>query len=840
MTVGKVVQFKILYSIPTGAKRDYGTVTLQSGESLPEAALSEGWVKLRDDAGRKDESEESKALLEKLELQEAKAKHESKGMWAGEGGKLETAYEISDAKAFVEQWQGKSIDAIVERVLTGDRMVLRLFTGPSKHIQTLVLVAGIRAPTTKRTNPSDGKEQPAEPFGLESHQFVETRLLQRNVSVDVLGLNPQGTLVCAVKHPNGSIAEFLLKAGLARCTDFHSTMLGSQMTGLRQAEKQAKDKKIGVFQGITTTQSSTSSDVEATVSRIQTADTVYLRTRSGEEKRVSLSSIRQPKPTDPKQAPFQADAKEFLRKRLIGKHVKVTIDGKKPASEGYEEREVVTLTVNNKNAALLLVEAGYAAVIRHRRDDGKFPSMMKEAVLAKAYLDDRSPCYDELLAAEETAQKDEKGMWSPKPPAAKTHQDYSESLQKAKIQSSVLQRQKKIPAVVDYVKSGSRFTVLIPRENAKLTFVLSGIRAPRSARNANEKSDPFGQEAHHFANRRCMQRDVEIDVENTDKVGGFIGTLYINRENFAKLLLEEGLASVHAYSADQSGNGNELFAAEQKAKDARKGIWHDYDPSAEEGSDGTEEPATNGHAINGDLTINQKKDYRDVLISHIEPTGRLKLQTIGSGTASLTTLMSSFAKFHSSPSNSAPLPGPPKAGDYVAAKFSEDGQWYRARIRRNDREAKKADVLFIDYGNSESLPWSSLRALSQQFSIQTLKPQASDAALSFLQFPTAQEYLSDGVNFIGSTMANKELVASVDATDKDGTLWITLFDPKSQAAEDESLNKEVVAEGFAMVAKKLRSWELGRGKVLQSLKAKEEEAKSERRGMWEYGDLTED
>lgn len=456
-------------------------------------------------------------------------------------------------------------------------------------------------------------------------------------------------------------------------------------------------------------------------------------------------------------------------------------------------------------------------------------------------IDDRSPYYDELLAAEEAAQKDEKGMWSPKPPAAKTYQDYSESLQKAKIQSSVLQRQKKIPAVVDYVKSGSRFTVLIPRENAKLTFVLSGIRAPRSARNANEKSDPFGQEAHDFANRRCMQRDVEVDVENTDKVGGFIGTLYINRESFAKLLLEEGLASVHAYSAEQSGNANELFTAEQKAKDARKGMWHDYDPSAEEGEDGVEEPAMNSNTLNDDITLNQKKDYRDVLISHVEPTGRLKLQTIGSGTASLTTLMSSFAKFHASPSNSAPLPGPPKAGDYVAAKFSEDGQWYRARIRRNDREAKKADVVFVDYGNSESLPWSSLRPLSQpQFSVQTLKPQAIDAALSFLQLPTAQDYLADAVDFVGVTMANKELVASVDATDKDGTLWITLFDPKSQATEDESLNKEIVGEGFAMVAKRLRSWELGRSKVLESLKAKETEAKSERRGMWEYGDLTED
>src|SRR3569623_2114196 len=122
------------------------------------------------------------------------------------------------------------------------------------------------------------------------------------------------------------------------------------------------------------------------------------------------------------------------------------------------------------------------------------------------------------------------------------------------MEASVLQRQKRVPAIVDFVKSASRFTVLVPRENAKLTLVLSGIRAPRSARNPEEKSEPFGQEAHDFANRRCMQRDVEIDVETIDKVGGFIGTLYVNRENFTRVLLDEGLASVHAYSALHSGH----------------------------------------------------------------------------------------------------------------------------------------------------------------------------------------------------------------------------------------------------------------------------------------------
>ena len=842
--MGKVIQFRVLYTIPTGAKRDYGTVKLQSGDPLPEGAVSEGWVKLREDAGRKDESEESKALLELLELREAKAKAESKGVWASEAGRIENTHEISDAKQFVEKWKGQPLDAVVERVLSGDRMVVRMFLSPTKHVQTIVLVAGIRAPATKRTNTSDGKEQQAEPLGPEAHQFVESRMLQRTVSVEVLGSSPQGQLICVIKHPNGSIAKFVLEAGLARCTDFHSTLLGQEMTALRQAEKQAKDGRLGLFKGITANKGAAAGDAEATVTRIQTADTVFLRNKAGSEKRVSLSSVRQPKPTDPKQSPFQAEAKEFLRKKLIGKHVRVTVDGKKAASEGYEEREVVTITINNKNVALMLVEAGFASVIRHRRDDGKSNPAYNSSSSYSSLSDDRSPYYDELLAAEEAAQKDEKGMWSTKPPTQKTYQDYSETLQKAKVQASVLQRQKKIPAVVDFVKSGSRFTVLIPRENAKLTFVLSGIRAPRSARNPQEKAEPFGQEAHDFANRRCNQRDVEIDVENTDKTGGFIGTLYVNRESFAKVLLDEGLASVHAYSAEQSGNANELFAAEKKAKEAHKGMWHDWEPSQEDDGESQEHITANGTngATNGDSTAAPlKKDYRDVIVTHIDDSCHLKFQLIGSGTSSLTTLMSAFRTFHLSPSNSRALPTAPKAGDIVAAKFSEDGEWYRARIRRNDRDAKKADVLFIDYGNSETLPWTSLRPLNEpQFSTQKLKPQAVEAQLSFLQFPSSPEYLHDAVAFLSQATAGKELVASVDFTEKDGTLWCTVFDPEKGEDESKSFNAEVVSEGLAMVSRKLKPWEARRTDLIKGMRAKEDEAKEERKGMWEYGDLTED
>lgn len=459
--------------------------------------------------------------------------------------------------------------------------------------------------------------------------------------------------------------------------------------------------------------------------------------------------------------------------------------------------------------------------------------------------DDRSPDYDALLLAEETAKTEGKGMWSEKPHAEKKYQDYSESLAKAKLMASTLQKQKKVPAVVDFVRGGGRFVVLVPKDNAKLTFVLSGIRVPKPARQSGEAAEPFGQEAADFANRRCMQRDVEIDVENTDKVGGFIGSMYIGRENFARALLEEGLAEVHAYSAEQSGNANEYFAAETKAKENKKGMWHDWDPSKEEKEDGVAAPGTNGTNGHSEPAAPRKKDFRQIMVTHVDETGRLKIQQVGPGTAALTELMKAFKSFHINRANDQPLAGPPKVGDIVAAKFTVDDDWYRARVRRVDRAGQKVDVTYIDYGNSETLPWSRLRPLSQpQFSTQKLKQQASEALLSYVQLPQTPQYLPEAVNMISEITDGKELVANVDQ-EMDGILHVTLWDSpdpskKESTSLEQSLNAEIVSSGFAMVPKKLKAWEKAAEDALDALRKLEAAAKTDRFGMWEYGDLTED
>ena len=809
-----------------GSGREYGTAWLQDGTQLPEASVQAGWLKVREEAGRKEESEEILDKIDNLRRLEALAKEEGKGLHAGTGGVIEVQHDLG-SPSFFNEWKGKTVDAIVERVITGDRLLVRLMLSEKKHLQVMTLIAGIRAPATERVNQSTGQTQPAEEYGNEARAYVEQRLHQRQVKVKIVGASPQGQLIGVILHPRGNIAEFLLTEGLARCNDFHSTMLGSDMAPLRAAEKAAQTARRRLHKGFVG-KTTDNKEIEATVAKIVSADTIIVRTKNGPEKRIQFSSVRGPRTNEASEAPFRDEAKEFLRKKLIGKHVKISVDGSKPATEEFEARDVATVTHGGKNIGLLLVQEGYCSVIRHRKDDT-----------------DRAPNYDELLAAQETAKEQKKGMWSGKPPKTRQYVDMSESVQKAKIQLSTLVRQRKVPGIVDFCKSGSRFTILIPRESVKITLVLAGIRAPRAGRTPQEKSEPFGNESLELANRRCNQRDCEIDVYDIDKVGGFIGDMYVGRESFAKVLVEEGLAEVHQYSAEKYGNATELLAAERRAKEARKGLWHDWDPSQEaqeEEESGAAEPAA--EAV---VEITQKpNDYRDIVVTHVDANGRIKVQEIGKGTDALEKLMAEFRQFHLSPVNSAPLKDTPKAGEYVSAQFSADGEWYRAKIRSNDRAAKVAEVVYIDFGNTEKQPWSKLRPLDQtKFGVQRLKPQAVDCQLSFVQLPASSDYLGDAINFLYELTEGKRLVGSFDYVDaKEGINYVTLFDPESEGAQKvtESINRRMVQEGHALVARKLKAWERSKvfEPVLRSLKEAENEAKENRRGVWEYGDITDD
>lgn len=51
----------------------------------------------------------------------------------------------------------------------------------------------------------------------------------------------------------------------------------------------------------------------------------------------------------------------------------------------------------------------------------------------------------------------------------------------------------------------------------------------------------------------------------------------------------------------------------------------------------------------------------------------------------------------------------------VAAQFSVDNKWYRAEIISLKPQAKKAEVRYVDFGNTEILAYSKIRMLAEEF-----------------------------------------------------------------------------------------------------------------------------
>ena len=108
------------------------------------------------------------------------------------------------------------------------------------------------------------------------------------------------------------------------------------------------------------------------------------------------------------------------------------------------------------NVAEALVSKGLASVVRHKHDD-----------------DERSSHYNDLLSAEEKAKKSNKGMYSKNAPNRRIT-DMAGDVNKSKQFLPFLQRAGRMQAVVEFVASGSRFRVYIPRETCVVTLLLAG------------------------------------------------------------------------------------------------------------------------------------------------------------------------------------------------------------------------------------------------------------------------------------------------------------------------------------------------------------------------------
>ncbi|XP_022081724.1 RING finger protein 17-like isoform X2 [Acanthaster planci] len=130
-----------------------------------------------------------------------------------------------------------------------------------------------------------------------------------------------------------------------------------------------------------------------------------------------------------------------------------------------------------------------------------------------------------------------------------------------------------------------------------------------------------------------------------------------------------------------------------------------------------------------------------------------------------------------------------REGQAVCAQFQEDGLWYRARITRVHADA--AEVHYVDFGNSETVPFPSIHL--KPFKLD-MPQQSRDCILIGLRpKPPSSSWPVTTIQFLLETLVEQSCTALIKSLCKKGEpLKVDLLLPTGQ-----SINMVLVAEGLA-------------------------------------------
>ncbi|KAF5189090.1 Staphylococcal nuclease domain-containing protein [Thalictrum thalictroides] len=860
LCIGMEVTFRVDYTVPS-IGRDFGSVFLGE-KNVAMLVVSEGWAKV---PGAAD------ASIRKLPPS-----------ILGNPSNL-------DVVSFLSENKGRPIEGIVEQVRDGSTIRVYLLPG-FQFVQ--VFVAGIQSPSMGRRAPVDVVAEPErtanepkveksaecglplissaqklvssialsgevepDPFGREAKHLTEIRILNRDVRIVLEGVDKYSNLIGSVYYPDGDLAKDLalelVENGLARYLDWSANMMEEEAKRrLKTAELKAKKDRLRMWTNFVPPTSDSKAvhdqNFKGKVVEVVSGDCILVADdavpfgSSLVERRVNLSSIRSPKMGNPrrneKPAPYAREAREFLRTHLIGRQVDVSLEYSRKvsiadgpmATVGSAESRIMNFgsvfLVNETrpanagspqtgvNVAELVVSRGLGTVIRHRD------------------FEERSNYYDVLLAAESRAISGKKGIHSAKdPPAVHITNLLTASAKQANKFLPSLQRSRRLPATVEYVLSGHRFKLLIPKETCNIAFSLSGVRCPG-------RGEPYSDEAIALMRRKILQRDVEIEVETVDRTGTFLGSLWESKMNIAVALLNAGLAKLQtAFVAERIPDYHLLAQAEQSAKKQKLKIWENYVEGQENGNNSAGE--------------HKHKEELKVLVTEVLGGGKFYVQAVGDQKVA-----SIQQKLASLDLQEAPVVGAfnPQKGDIVLAQFSADNSWNRAMIVNAPHgavasEKDSFEVFYIDFGNQEIVPYCQLRPLNA--SVSMAPGLAQLCTLAYIKIPNLDEDfgLEAAEHLSKCTLGSAgELKATIEERDSSGgkvrgqetgpVLSVIL----SAEDADCSINATMLENGLARLGRRNRWDTKERRTFIDQLEEYQDKAKRDRLKMWQYGDIQSD
>eukprot|EP00055_Hartaetosiga_balthica_P002903 m.5706 g.5706 ORF g.5706 m.5706 type:complete len:877 (-) comp2457_c0_seq1:83-2713(-) len=796
--VGKKIKYFIEYSVPSG--RDFGHIVIDPNtvreENITLSLVSAGLAKIRDNSKGGGE------FFETLKTAQAVAESNKLGLFAEGADKnvRHVAWNVENIRALVDKSKFKPQKAVVEHIR--DASTLRVLLLPTFNYITISLT-GLKSPGFKKS--ADGKET-ADAFAVEAKYFVESRLLHRDIEVileGVSGTNVLGTVLLDGKN----LSEHLLKSGYAKIVDWSIGSVTKGAKAYREAQKEAQGKKMRIWKSYTPKASGvveSDKKFKAKVMEISTTDSLVIE-RGGVSSKIFLASIRQPRRERVEgeqgraprfyEHPYGFEAREFLRKKLVHQTVDISTDYIQPANNGYPAKTCCTVRVGGVNVAEALVSKGFATVIMYKEDD-----------------ENRSSCYDALLAAETKAKKSEKGIYSKREVPVHRFAEVSGKTQADKFLHS-MQRKGKVTGVVEFASSGSRLRVFIPQETCIVSVVIAGVSCPRTGRKG-EADEPFAKEALEFTKRTCLQREVELEVEDTDKNGNFVSHLLVDNENLGVLLVQAGFATLHGTYVRYQ-HTSDFENAEQVAKKKNLNLYKDYEAK--------EKAIADAQAIKDQEKLEQKKAASvEVIVTEVPSTNTVYIQTTKNDV--IRKIMSDVSGYCSACSVKDYVP---QVGSLCSAEFSLDRHWYRAKVL--EEVDGGYHVLYVDFGNEEVVSKRNILPLPE--SCKSIKPQARLVTLAGLG-KVPSDWGKEALEVVKETVLDKSFVCE-ELYDNEGAAVVSLTTEGSPI----DVSEDLLSIGYGVVSRFMPKF---LSEKHDTYKKAQQTALHQRMGIFMYGDVTED
>ncbi|KAL8222598.1 UNVERIFIED_CONTAM: nuclease domain-containing protein [Gekko kuhli] len=360
------------------------------------------------------------------------------------------------------------------------------------------------------------------------------------------------------------------------------------------------------------------------------------------ERQINLSNIRagnlarraaagQPEGKDTPDEPWGFPAREFLRKKLIGKEVCFTVEYKTPQGreygmvylgKGFAWLRTVPLCCA-RGPLILPPPQGKPSTWVYATGENIAESLVAEGLASRREgVRANNPEQSRLAELDGQARIAKKGMWSDVT-GSHTVRDLKYTIENPRHFVDSM-HQKPVNAIIEHVRDGSVVRALLLPDYYLVTVMLSGIKCPTFKREADgtETPEPFAAEAKFFTESRLLQRDVQIVLESCHNQN-ILGTILHPNGNITELLLKEGFARCVDWSIAVYTRGAEkLRAAERYAKERKLRIWRDYmAPTANLDQKDKQFVAKVMQVLNADAIVVKLNsgDYKTVHLSSIRP-----------------------------------------------------------------------------------------------------------------------------------------------------------------------------------------------------------------------------